>query len=84
MCYMYFPIQLHVMSNQLNLPQVDSDQVVETFDRWTVETMYVLCFCSLILLNLQDFEAISLTLSLWGIVCRILRWKIKFRIKIQF
>lgn len=33
MCYMYFPIQLHVMSNQLNLPQVDSDQIVETFDR---------------------------------------------------
>jgi hypothetical protein len=31
-------VPFHIMSNQLNLPQVDSNQVVETSQGWSMET----------------------------------------------
>ncbi len=73
-------LTFQIISNQLNLPQVDSNQVVETTgcpwaQFWILMYMWF-CFRFFFYIYIcKDFKQTSFTLSLWGIVCRILRKK---------
>jgi hypothetical protein len=69
----YRQVPFQIMSNQLNLPQVESNQVVEKSQGWSTEIL------SLIAKGLNAYADkvflcfILYTFALWGIVCRCMR-----------
>lgn len=78
-------VAFQITSNQLSLPQVVSNQVVEISERWSAETGYNWFqfwvskseyFVKLFLIILQEFKTNFFTLSLWSTVCKTLRSKI--------
>ena len=74
---------LQIMSNQLNLPQMDSNQVVETSRKINGNQMHLSLISSLIAKGLNTyldkvfqfykFAKMSKNLSLWGTASRLMR-----------
>ena len=85
-------VSFQIMSNQLNLPQVDCTQVVETSRMINGNRMHLSSIPSLLAKGLNTyvnkvfmFFAFNVfALSLWGIVCRRMRklfYLMNFRIR---
>ena len=73
-------VPFQTFSNQLNLPQVDSNQDLETSQGWSMETgctwvQFRVSYCGKGSENICKSGVSVFALSLWGIVCRLMRGK---------
>ena len=74
-------VPFQIMSNQLNVPQVDSNQVVEASRMINGNMMHLSSILSLLakVLNTYVNKGIyHITISLWGVVCTLRRENVLF------
>ena len=72
-------VPIQIMSNQNNLSQVDSNQVVETKDDQCIQSSIL----SLIAKGLNTYAIFFPAMSLWGMVCRFEEMFYSFHLRIK-